>query len=283
MASSTRRSCRSGQLNTAGRTCRTDTIGAETLAEAIFGAIANVVVPFPRKIDEHDWMHGSWLSGIESSRFAVSRPVARGWSLDALQEDIIMTNDIIIRALEQSDFPAIAELHNQPRATAGTLGVPLQSVADFEQRFRIDAFNRMLVAELDGRLVGDAGLHLNRGRRAHSGSLGMTVHDDFQGRGVGTGLMAALIDLADNWYNLLRLDLQVYTDNAAAIHLYEKFGFVIEGTLRSYAYRAGVFVDAYYMARLRNCPPVVVDPATVEQITINEASRGMMPASGAQV
>ncbi len=182
-----------------------------------------------------------------------------------------MANDIVIRALEPGDFLAVAELHNQPRATAGTLGIPLQSVSDVEQRFRIDAYNRMLVAELDGRLVGDAGLHLNRGRRSHSGSLGMSVHDDFQGRGVGTALMSALIDLADNWYNLLRLDLQVYTDNAAAVHLYEKFGFVIEGTLRSYAFRAGEFVDAFYMARLRNCPPVVFDPATVEQITIDEA------------
>ncbi len=182
-----------------------------------------------------------------------------------------MASEIVIRAMESGDFTAVAELHNQPRAAAGTLGFPLQSAADIEQRFRLDASNRMLVAEIDGRVIADAGLHLNRGRRGHSGSIGMGVHDDFQHRGVGTALMSALIDLADNWYNLLRLDLQVYTDNDVAIRLYERFGFVTEGTLRSYAFRAGEFVDAYYMARLRNCPPVVYDAAAIQQISIDEA------------
>ena len=181
-----------------------------------------------------------------------------------------MANDVVIRAMSQADFPAITELHNQPRAGAGTLGLPFQSISDTEQRFRLDPFNRMLVAEIDGRVIGDAGLHLNRGRRAHSGSIGMAVHDDFQGRGIGTALMSALMDLADNWYNLLRIDLQVYVDNEVAVRLYQRFGFVVEGTLRSYAYRGGEFVDAYYMARLRNCPPVVFD-ATLEQITVDEA------------
>jgi putative acetyltransferase len=43
----------------------------------------------------------------------------------------------------------------------------------------------------------------------------------------------------------------VYTDNAAAIALYKKFGFEIEGTHRRYAFRNGEYVDAYSMAHLR--------------------------------
>jgi putative acetyltransferase len=81
--------------------------------------------------------------------------------------------------------------------------------------------------------------------------MGMSVHDDYQGRGVGTALMAAMVDLADNWLGLRRIELQVWTDNAPAIHLYEKFGFAIEGTGRQFARRAGELIDAYYMARLR--------------------------------
>lgn len=79
----------------------------------------------------------------------------------------------------------------------------------------------------------------------------MAVHEQWQGRGVGTALLAAAIDLADNWLNLLRLELTVYTDNEAAIHLYRKSGFETEGTLRHYAFRDGVLVDAYAMARLK--------------------------------
>lgn len=79
----------------------------------------------------------------------------------------------------------------------------------------------------------------------------MTVRDDWQGKGAGTSLMQAMVDLADKWLNLSRLELEVYTDNEPAIRLYKKFGFVVEGTLRQFAYREGEFADVYSMARLR--------------------------------
>jgi putative acetyltransferase len=80
----------------------------------------------------------------------------------------------------------------------------------------------------------------------------MFVHDDFQGRGVGHRMMQAVLDLADNWLGLTRLELTVYTDNAPAVRLYEGCGFSIEGTHRNFALRNGEFVDAHAMARLRS-------------------------------
>jgi putative acetyltransferase len=67
---------------------------------------------------------------------------------------------------------------------------------------------------------------------------------------VGTALLEAALDLADNWLNFTRLELTVYTDNAVALALYRKVGFEIEGTLKSYAFRNGRFIDAFTMARL---------------------------------
>jgi L-phenylalanine/L-methionine N-acetyltransferase len=78
----------------------------------------------------------------------------------------------------------------------------------------------------------------------------MAVRDDWQGRGIGTALMEVALDLADNWLNLTRMELSVYTDNAAAVALYKKFGFEIEGTHRRYAFRNGEYADAYTMARI---------------------------------
>jgi len=46
--------------------------------------------------------------------------------------------------------------------------------------------------------------------------------------------------------------LEVYTDNEPAIRLYKKFGFVVEGTLKQFAFRDGQFVDVHTMARLRD-------------------------------
>ena len=79
----------------------------------------------------------------------------------------------------------------------------------------------------------------------------MAVHDAWQGRGIGTALLRAAIDLADRWLNLRRLELTVDTDNSTAVRLYEKFGFEIEGVLRKYSFRDGALVDAYAMARVR--------------------------------
>jgi putative acetyltransferase len=66
--------------------------------------------------------------------------------------------------------------------------------------------------------------------------------------------MEALLDLAFNWLGLQRIELTVYADNAPAVHLYQKFGFEIEGTARAYALRHGELVDAHHMAHLRDRP-----------------------------
>ena len=46
----------------------------------------------------------------------------------------------------------------------------------------------------------------------------MMVRDDWQGKGIGTQLMQAAVDLADKWLNLSRLELGVYPDNEPAIN-----------------------------------------------------------------
>lgn len=161
--------------------------------------------------------------------------------------------DIVVRAAEPSDMAQVTDVMNQPQAVWGTLQTPLTSVEQRQKRFdATDVNNRMLVAEVDGRVVGMIGLHREPWhRRHHAASLGMAVHDAYAGRGVGTALMAAIVDLADRWWNVRRLELNVYADNARAIALYERFGFEREGLLRDYAWRDGAYVDSLVMARLR--------------------------------
>jgi L-phenylalanine/L-methionine N-acetyltransferase len=160
---------------------------------------------------------------------------------------------ITIRAAEPEDADDLALLFNAPGVVAGTLQLPLTSVEHRRERLaEPPRGTHDMVAVVDGRVVGMLGLHLEQGaRRRHAASFGMAVHDDFQGQGIGSALMRAMVDLADNWLGLQRVELAVYTDNQAAIHLYQKFGFEIEGTARGYALRAGHYVDALLMARLR--------------------------------
>ena len=164
--------------------------------------------------------------------------------------------EITVRHAEPEDYEAMHRIMGGPLASAGTLQLPLQSAAAWRRRLADPPDGLfLLVACVEGEVVGNLGIETfpNRPRIRHAASIGMAVRDDWQGRGVGTALMGAALDLADNWLNLSRLELQVYTDNAAGIALYEKFGFEMEGTHHRYAFRDGEYVDAYSMARIR--PP----------------------------
>lgn len=170
---------------------------------------------------------------------------------------------ITVRRVRRDDAAAIAVTMSDPLVARGLLQMPHGS--DEFWRKRIDempagsaANEIMLVAERGGVVVGNAGVHgVAALRRRHTAGLGIAVARDAQGQGVGSALMAALIDWADNWAQLLRLELTVFTDNEAAIALYKKFGFVHEGTHRAYALRDGQYADVHCMARLHPKPPTL--------------------------
>ncbi len=167
-----------------------------------------------------------------------------------------MNETIRIRRAEPEDFTAVHAIYGSPRAQAGTLQLPFPSIDMWRQRLQnVDPNLHLLVACAGDEVVGQLGLHAcARPRRNHVGELGMGVRDDWQGRGVGTALLRAAVDLADRWLQLRRIELQVYADNVAAIRLYTRQGFVEEGRLRDYAFRDGAYVDALTMARLRASP-----------------------------
>lgn len=160
---------------------------------------------------------------------------------------------IIIRHVEKEDIPAVREIFAGRNAYTGTLQLPHPSLELWKQRLeKLPSNVYSLLAEIDGKVVGQAGLAVEQNpRRRHVAGFGMAVHDDYQGKGIGTALLKELVDLAENWVGVTRIELTVYTDNAAAIALYEKLGFVIEGTSRNYALRNGEYVDVYQMARLK--------------------------------
>ena len=162
--------------------------------------------------------------------------------------------EINVRAMNSDDWRALYEIWTDPRVCRGMLMVPYQSEDEVREKVE-NPPQRMvrMVAELDGRVVGSSTLRMARSpRMQHVANCGLSVHADYWNQGVGSALLSAILDLADNWLNLKRLELEVYVDNEAAIHLYEKFGFEIEGTMRKSAFRDGEFVDAHAMARVRD-------------------------------
>jgi len=165
-----------------------------------------------------------------------------------------MTGPVRIRHAEPADYEAVCRIFQGPRAVWGTLQLPFPSLERWRRRLADPAEGiYTLVACAGEEVVGMLSLQTfpNFPRRRHVAELFMAVRDDWQGRGVGTALMAAALDLADNWLNILRVELDVWVDNEPAIRLYKKFGFAVEGTAVAFGYREGKFVDAYRMARVR--------------------------------
>lgn len=160
---------------------------------------------------------------------------------------------ITLARCNEAHIAGVTALYNDPAVTRQVLQMPFQSAEVWRKRMGTDDERQLkLVALHRDEVIGYLGLEqFLRVRRAHCGSLGMGVAISWQGKGVGSMLLAAALDVADNWMNLRRVELTVYADNEAAIGLYRKFGFETEGLLRDYAVRDGQWVDTLAMARLR--------------------------------
>lgn len=161
---------------------------------------------------------------------------------------------ITIRPATQDDAEAFARVFSDRSASNGTLQHPYTSPEIWRTRLAGNVGTRQVsfAAIINGRVVGNAGVHpaSESPRHRHVCSLGISIADAYQGRGVGRALMNACLDFADNWANYPRVELTVHADNKRAIALYESLGFRPEGQHRDFSFREGGYVDALFMARL---------------------------------
>ena len=109
----------------------------------------------------------------------------------------------------------------------------------------------LLVAEEDNKIVGyisaqKGGLN----RIAHSAYIVVGILQNYRGKGIGTEFFKQL----DNWAEekkITRLELTVICENEVAKHLYEKSGFEIEGIKRKSVLVDGIYLDEFYMAKIK--------------------------------
>lgn len=165
---------------------------------------------------------------------------------------------IVIRSAEPTDAAAISALLGTPGTMEGTLQLPDLPVASrLEMLERVDPQSCRLVALAGKHVVGWAALHAVQAglRRAHVRQLAIALSPDWQGRGVGRKLMVRLLDWADHWAGVLRIELNVHADNERGIALYQSLGFAEEGRHRGYVLKEGRYTDSLSMARLHPKPP----------------------------
>lgn len=119
-----------------------------------------------------------------------------------------------------------------------------------ERREELPRRSFQVVAEEAGRLVGYVGVSvLPYARARHCGHLVVGVRKSHTGRGVGRALLEATMQRARK-RDLRRLELTVMTHNRAALALYTRCGFQVEGLRRASLLVNGTAVDEYYMGLL---------------------------------
>ncbi|MGB0867131.1 MAG: GNAT family N-acetyltransferase, partial [Granulosicoccaceae bacterium] len=144
---------------------------------------------------------------------------------------------VLIRPIRQSDVASLCDIFNHPCVVRNISQLPYATEEQWQKRLLCDANNITLVADHKGAAQGSITLAAETNmRRKHVASLAVAVNPAYHNQGIGTQLLDAAMALADEWMNIARLELGVFTSNRSAIKLYHRFGFAIEGEARAYAY-----------------------------------------------
>ena len=167
-------------------------------------------------------------------------------------------SNLRIRRGKTEDWKSIFQIQKSPefvRYTGYSSPPSEQRVREkWEKRLSEPLFHT-LVAETDDskEVVGYVRLKQGDGKASHVGEVSiLAVRADWQRKGIGMQLMRAILDLADNSLALKRLRLTLHADNEAAIRLYERLGFGMEGRERKAAHKDGIYIDILIMGRVRD-------------------------------
>jgi RimJ/RimL family protein N-acetyltransferase len=170
--------------------------------------------------------------------------------------------DVVLRPVEERDHPLIQAWQNDPEVWwlmdyEGPFS--LEDIADSERRAREEG--HPYVIEVDGTAIGRIGLNAFR-RRDRICSLYVLIGErSAWERGYGTDAIAALVDEAFDRIDLHRVELWSTADNARAIHVYGKCGFVQDARLPERSWKGGAWVDRVVMSVTRDA--FAVSPAAM--------------------
>lgn len=158
---------------------------------------------------------------------------------------------IIIRRATKRDVPAM--LKNLAMVAAEEVYIGTEEVTPRRRKEILDRMrdrnNLTIVAVVDGKVVGNSTLwHTPLKKMKHVRELGILVIDGYREMGVGRALMDYDIKWARKQDGIEKVELGVFSPNKRAIHVYEKFGFKIEGVLKKQHILKGKYADELRMA-----------------------------------
>jgi ribosomal protein S18 acetylase RimI-like enzyme len=167
---------------------------------------------------------------------------------------------LYIRAASENDAAAILTLYRsvigEGRYTLLQLE-EIQRTEEVEQKAIANENKRpgclRVVADVDGLIVGMARVRAGELKRtAHFGEVdSVWVHSDWRGHGIGNALIDAIVRWAEENEGIEKLGLFVFSTSEAAIALYQRNGFTIEGRApRDIKFADDDYADTVIMGRM---------------------------------
>lgn len=165
---------------------------------------------------------------------------------------------VILRPVSEDDVAGLMDLLADPEGNRLT-GTHAEFTEEQARRWyasrgeQDDRLDLAIVERASGEYAGEVVLNdLDRDNRSIGFRIGLRAA--FQGRGLGSEATRLILGYAFDVLGLHRVALEVYAFNPRARHVYERAGFVVEGTRRDALLWDGEWVDAIEMAMLSTDP-----------------------------
>lgn len=173
----------------------------------------------------------------------------KGCSLIRKEVAILKNENVVIKALTVEDAQIVLDYFKQVTFESKNLlreldefTLTLEDEQSFLSKNNASKNEYIAGAFIGDKLIATAGFHGSNLRRiSHRVSIGISVLKAHQNKGVGSMLMAHIIEMAKAYHKQI-IELDVRSDNLSVIALYKKFGFVEIGSRRN-----GFFVDDKYV------------------------------------
>ena len=158
--------------------------------------------------------------------------------------------EVRLRPWRIEDAPAVAEMMNNPHILKNLRdGIPYPYTRSDGETF----IRGMLQADpnrtfafavtADSRVVGSVGIFRQGNIHFRTAELGYYIAEPFWGRRIGTQAVRLACRTVLKQTDILRIFAEPFANNTGSCRVLEKSGFVLEGTMKKNAFKAGRVLD----------------------------------------
>lgn len=167
------------------------------------------------------------------------------------------SDEVAFRYLKRSDLKGALEYINSLVKEKAFVGMQTEQTLAQERKWLSGSLKKMkegrgvtIIVEVNGKFSGSAGVERKPlDASSHVCSIGVGIHQDSRGKGIGTELMKTIIQQGRDVLGCKVAELSVYEPNSVAKKLYEKSGFKVTGKIPKGCHYYGKYFDEIIMVR----------------------------------